>query len=220
MNELSRELYTLFASAFSYPNEEVRANIDRLHQALKENFSDSAETGAIFFEFVKTSPLLHWEEIYTRTFDVLAITTLDIGYVLFGDDYKRGELLANLNREHREAGNNCGSELSDNLTNILSLLPKMQDAEIRKDLVNELLLPALEKIIKDFHADTVELKNKVYKRQFKTIIAQSKDYARIYQHLLLLLYTVLEKDFEYQQRESEVTPNSFLKSINTEMEID
>ena len=43
------------------------------------------------------------------------LATLDIGYVLFGDDYKRGELLANLNQEHRKANNDCGTELADHL---------------------------------------------------------------------------------------------------------
>ena len=44
------------------------------------------------------------QEVFTRSFDVQSITTLGVGYVMFGDDYKRGEMLVNLNRELRDAG--------------------------------------------------------------------------------------------------------------------
>ena len=60
----------------------------------------------------QSNPSRKWEEIYTRTFDVQAITTLDVGYVLFGDDYKRGELLVNLNNEHTKAGNDLRNGIS------------------------------------------------------------------------------------------------------------
>jgi hypothetical protein len=33
--------------------------------------------------------------LFTRSFDVQAVTTLDLGYIVFGEDYKRGELLVN-----------------------------------------------------------------------------------------------------------------------------
>ena len=68
-------------------------------------------------------------ELYLRTFDVQAITTLDIGYVLFGEDYKRGALLAGLSAEHKKVSNDCGIELADHLPNVLRLLPKMEAGE-------------------------------------------------------------------------------------------
>ena len=66
------------------------------------------------------------QEYYISTFDVQAICFLDIGYVLFGEDYKRGIFLVNIKKEQIKAGNDCGSELPDHLPNILTLLPKMQ----------------------------------------------------------------------------------------------
>ena len=69
-------------------------------------------------------------EIHTRSFEVQSITTLDVGYVAFGDDYKRGELLVNLNREHEAVGVDCGSELPDHLPNVLRLMARWQDPEL------------------------------------------------------------------------------------------
>src|SRR3989337_1975750 len=95
----------MFASLLSYPDEKLPLKVESAQEYLNRNYPDAAEIMIEFTEFAKTIPLQKWEEIYTRTFDVQAITTLDVGYVLFGDDYKRGELLSNLNREHAAACN-------------------------------------------------------------------------------------------------------------------
>ena len=73
---------------------------------------------------------LDLQELHTRTFDVQSLTTLDIGYVLFGDDYKRGALLSNLNQEHSRAENDCRGELADHLPNLLRLIPKLKDQDL------------------------------------------------------------------------------------------
>lgn len=214
------EIYKLFASVFTYPNEEVRSKIDELHNLLDKSYPDASEVMNDFFEFTKTVSKRKWEELFTRTFDVQAITTLDIGYVLFGDDYKRGELLVNLNKEHQEAGNDCGNELADNLANLLRLIPRMQNAEIRNELVEIIIIPALDKIISEFNAESVNMKNKIYKRQHKTIIDQSEDYGRIYLKPLTAINEILKKDFNYIKPNDELSSNSFTKSIKTEIEID
>jgi len=214
------EIYKLFASVFTYPNEEVRSKIDELHNLLDKSYPDVSEVMNDFFEFTKTVSKWKWEELFTRTFDVQAITTLDIGYVLFGDDYKRGELLVNLNKEHQEAGNDCGNELADNLANLLRLIPRMQNAEIRNELVEIIIIPALDKILSEFNAESVSMKNKIYKRQHKTIIDQSEDYGRIYLKPLTAINEILKKDFNYIKPNNDLSSNSFTKSIKTEIEID
>ena len=123
--------YNLFASLLSYPNEESLSKVESTQEYLNKNYPDAAETLNEFTGFARTISLWKWEEIYTRTFDVQAITTLDVGYVLFGDDYKRGELLVNLNKEHTKAGNDCETELSDHLPNILRLLNKLNDKDFK-----------------------------------------------------------------------------------------
>jgi len=159
-------------------------------------------------------------EVFTRTFDVQAITTLDVGYVLFGDDYKRGELLVNLNREHREAGNDCNGELADNLSNLLPLLSKMQDHVIRNDLVEIIIIPGLKRIIKEFDAKNIRLKNKAYKKQYKTVLEQSEVYGKIFLVPLEVIYKIIEKDFGYVKPQSNDNKSTFTNSITTEIELD
>ena len=90
------------------------------------------------------------QEIFTRSFDVQAITTLGVGYVMFGDDYKRGELLVNLNREHREAGVECGTELPDHLPNVLACSAGGRIRRSSAEFVEEILHPALRMMIEEF----------------------------------------------------------------------
>lgn len=93
---------------------------------------------------------LEMEELYTRTFDIQAVAYLDVGYVLFGEDYKRGHFLVKMQSLHQEYGNDCGTELPDHLPNILTLLPKLADQEEAEGLVGKLVLPAIDKMVAGF----------------------------------------------------------------------
>lgn len=212
--------YEKLAELFEYPKAGYSEKVKEVKILLSNYYPETLPVFNEFVDFIARVSKEKLEELFSRTFDVQAITTLDIGYVLFGDDYKRGELLVNLSREHRKAGNDCGNELADNLSNILRLLPKMNDFKIRNEVVEQLIMPALNKIIDEFNVENVNLKNKVYKKQHKTIIDQSKDYGRIYQKPLIVVYKILEKDFNYFKPEDERNTNNFTKSIKSEIEID
>ncbi|MDT3697520.1 MAG: hypothetical protein ROY99_14145 [Ignavibacterium sp.] len=189
------EIYKQFASALTYPDEEVRKTVNQMQNLLDNDYPGASEMMAEFFEFAKSISIWKWEEIFTRTFDVQAISTLDIGYTLFGDDYKRGELLANLNREHNKAGNDCSTELADHLPNVLNLLSKHDDNEFKNDLVGLIIIPALNKIIDEFESTNIDKKNKVYQKHHRTIIQQEKKYGTVYQSILKALLIVLNTDF-------------------------
>ncbi len=161
------------------------------------------------------------EEIYARSFEVQAITTLDLGYVLFGDDYKRGALLVHLNQEHQEVDNDCGKELADHLPNLLRLLSRMKNPELREELVQKIVAPALRKVIKEFDPENIKQKSEVYKKHHKTVIENSDRYGTIYQYPLKAVYAVLQTDFGLN---GEVKPaparSDFLKSVSSEMKLE
>jgi nitrate reductase molybdenum cofactor assembly chaperone len=223
MND-THEHYVQLAGLFSYPEANYVEDVVKIQAFLDESCAEAAEQLKGFTEVASQISQLDLEELYTRSFDVQAITTLDIGYVLFGDDYKRGELLVKLNAEHKEAGVDCGVELADHLPNILRLLNAMQKPELRDELVQKIIAPALRKIISEFKPDNVEKKNATYKKEFKTLIERSEQYGVIYQKPLRALFTVMEQDFDVSEIE---TPNQtkhqqscFLSSIKTEMTLD
>lgn len=212
--------YEKLARLFQYPRTDYKERVKEAETVLTELYPETLTTFKQFSDFVFNSSHNEITEIFTRTFDVQAITTLDVGYVLFGDDYKRGELLVNLNREHREAANECTDELADNLANLLSLLPKMQNHGIRDELVEMIIMPGLIKIINEFDTKNINLKNKIYKKQYKTIIEQSEDYGRIFLIPLMVVYKIIENDFGYIKPIEENNKNTFTDAITSEIEID
>jgi nitrate reductase assembly molybdenum cofactor insertion protein NarJ len=219
MKNIVKDCFEIIADLFAYPNEELRRVAKNLNDYLKKNYSSAANEYEPFYQFTQKIELIKWEEIYTRTFEVQAITTLDIGYVLFGDDYKRGEMLVNLNNEHVKYENDCNSELPDHLPNVLRLLNKMTDIELRDDIIVFALLPALKKIIGEFRSEIIEKKNKVYKKHHTTIINNDKDSWLIYESLLKTLLIIVELDTPNYKHTAIQIEGTIISKINNELEI-
>lgn len=214
--------YSILAQLFAYPDAGFAAQVTEVQEFLDASCAEASGELREFSEFASGASLVELEELYTRSFDVQAITTLDLGYVLFGDDYKRGELLVNLNREHREAGVDCGGELPDHLPNILRLLDAMEGSELRDELVEKIVGPALRKIIGEFDAERVEKKNAAYAKHYKTLIERSQKCGDIYAGPLRAVYAVLRRDFDVgiERDPAEVRENRFLNSIGTELKLE
>src|SRR5215467_5604666 len=90
--------------------------------------------------------LSHLQELYARTFDLNPACALEVGYHLFGENYKRGEFLANLRETEAPFELGQAQQLPDYLPVLLRLLPKLDDLELRSSLIVECLIPAIEKM--------------------------------------------------------------------------
>lgn len=211
--------YILVSGLIDYPDDGFLKKIENIQQFLDEKYHDLGTILSEFTDYSNNVSLDTIQELHTRSFEVQAITTLDIGYLLFGDDYKRAELLVNLNREHQEAGNDCGNELADHLPNVLRLLPKLKDEELREELIQKLIHPGLKKMIREFDPRNLEKKNEVYKRHHKTLIDFPDQFGTIYQKPLKVLMLLFEHDFNIDTSSDEKT-SDFLGSIDTEMKIE
>ncbi len=75
-----------------------------------------------FCSFVEQASPARLEELYTGTFDLQAVCYPYVGYHLFGDSYKRGMFMAQLNAGYRERGFSAGNELPDHVAVILRFL--------------------------------------------------------------------------------------------------
>lgn len=219
--------YQDLACLFEYPESDYPARVQGLCDLLERRCPPAA---AELNAFAKALPsqqssfspheLHEMQEIFTRSFDVQSITTLSVGYIVFGDDYKRGELLVNLNREHREAGVDCGSELPDHLPNVLRLIARWRDREIVAEFVEEILHPALERMVGEFDSARMEQRSRLYRKHFKTLIASSAERGTIFRMPLVALLAVVENDFDLSERKRSEPESDFLGSIGRELEIE
>lgn len=139
--------YTKLAEMFRYPSDDMKGYSVTWRNTILRYHPDLILKLDPFADHINEKPLSFQQEYYISTFDVQAMCFLDIGYVLFGEDYKRGVFLVNIKKEQIKAGNDCGSELPDHLPNILTLLPKIQDADLAEELIYSLLIPAIHEMI-------------------------------------------------------------------------
>ena len=214
--------YILLADLFRYPDAEFAGRVNRVQGILDERYPAAGTALRDFTDYANKATLLELEELYIRSFDVQAVTTLDIGYVLFGDDYKRGELLSNLNREHVAAHVDCGHELADHLPNVLKLLARLEDEELVNELVKQIIAPALNKMIDEFDSDRILKKNESYAKHYKTLIDTpvGTEAMTLYKHALNSLFEVVSDDFGIARQIPVVMTSDFLKNIATENEIE
>jgi len=212
--------YALLAGLYQYPECGYPQKVGDIQDFVVSNYPEAGEDINTFVEHLPAHDLNMMQELYIRSFDVQSITTLDIGYVLFGDDYKRGELLANLNREHKQANNDCGSELGDHLPNLLRLISKLDDQDLIVEMIEELLVPAIKKMISEFEPGRMKKKNEIYEKHYKTLIETPEDGSLIYLSSLKVLDKVIRKDFSIVDKPEKRQTVDFLQSLDTEIEIE
>jgi nitrate reductase assembly molybdenum cofactor insertion protein NarJ len=221
--------YDLLAELFWYPDQAYADRVKPAHAFLKAHYPEAGREMDVFVDLFPFGDLSQMEELFTRSFDVQSITTLDVGYVLFGEDYKRGELLANLNREHNESGIDCRNELADHLPNLLRLLVVIgedpEKTELVEELVEEILAPALRQMIAEFDPERLEEKDESYLQHYKTLIETPDEYFTAYCSCLKAVNLVLSQDFSLEEKAAVGPPlleqsADFLKSLRQEMEIE
>ena len=160
----TNSVYDLLACLMEYPTSDLTDQARECAASLKAQRSHAAQPMADFRTFVERAGLGTLEELYSATFDLTPVCYPYIGYQLFGDTYKRGEFLANLNARYRESGFAVQGELPDHLGMVLRYLAHMPDA----DLVSEGVVPALERMID-------QLKDNPYRELVQAILAVLKE---------------------------------------------
>lgn len=152
----SKNHYTKIADLFRYPTEKLMDDSLDVIETLSSDYPNQAEIVKGFIENFSSLTLHQRQEYYIKTFDIQAVCFLDIGYVLFGEDYKRGDFLVQMKEEQRKANNDCGVELPDHLPNVLTLLSKTSE-EFAEELVATICIPAIEEMIEKFQSQNAYL---------------------------------------------------------------
>lgn len=168
MTELTH--YRTLAEVFMYPSPKMERLSDEWREIIRNRLPGSGQKLEGFIAHVQGKTLAEQQEYYIATFDVQALCFLDIGYVLYGEDYNRGVFLSNIKGEQERANNDCGSELHDHLPNMLTLLPVLKDKTLAEELVVSILIPALEKMISAFQSN-----ENVYKGMLEILLNVMKN---------------------------------------------
>jgi nitrate reductase molybdenum cofactor assembly chaperone NarJ/NarW len=152
----------LFANLLDYPTPALAQQAQSLSRTLLEEpdgvqGASQAEAVALVTSFQdnveKMSPK-QVEELYTSTFDMQPLCYPYVGYHLFGESYKRGAFMAQLNEGYRSFGYQVEKELPDYVPAILRFLAvgdRARQSDFCRGLLSEGLAPAVSKMASAFN---------------------------------------------------------------------
>jgi nitrate reductase delta subunit len=138
--------YVLLAGLLDYPDGEFTARVERLARLLEDGRDGVADLVRPFFAWMRDMTVERAQELYTRTFDINPVCTLEVGWHIYGEDYARGEFLVKMRQRLRQCGLPESKELPDHLTHVLVLLGRLDGGEA-DELAARYVLPALEKML-------------------------------------------------------------------------
>ena len=75
-----------------------------------------------FVADISSLDLGEWEELHTRTLDLSPLFVPYVGHVVWGESYRRGAFMADLQRAQLDAGVDQQGELPDHLAPVLAYL--------------------------------------------------------------------------------------------------
>lgn len=188
--------YQALAELFKYPDSDFNNKILECQNVLNKHYPEQAEILQVFTDYVLPLDQDKKEELFTKTFDVQPICYLDLGYVIFGEDYKRGTFLMYMKEEQRAIGRDCSPELPDHLYHVLYLITIHPNKEFVDELVAKIIVPGVEKLIKEFDSAKVELKIQVIKRLHKALIQEELNIGNVYRNAFIALRDVMLIDFK------------------------
>ncbi len=147
--EESKQLCRLFAEMLDYPDGSLSESASECLRQLDASSSDIANQMRPFIAFLEGQNRGALEELYAETFDLAPASTLYIGYHLFGETPKRSSFLVRLEEAYQSHSFQSGTELADHLCVMLRFLAVAQDAEFVIPLLEESILPVLDKVAGD-----------------------------------------------------------------------
>lgn len=212
------EHYNLLAEVFKYPSANTPKKIMECQEFLDANFPESGEEFKRFSDFIASSTDDEIEEIFTKTFHIQATCFLDLGYVIFAEDYKRGEFLMNMKNEQKKFNNDHSPELADNLPYVLTLLPLHDDEGFVNELVKMIMVPALEKMLSEFDERKTQIREKVLNKKQKVIIMKGIKNGNIYKNAISALILLFKEDFSNVQLNmaEDIVPQYTSEFVNKE----
>ena len=99
------KIFKVLSILLQFPDQHFGMYVDKLQNTI-QTFANNAARAACndFSAYVRSTPLLRLQEIYTETFDLRAETCLNLTFHKCGNTQERGHALVKLNQLYNTAG--------------------------------------------------------------------------------------------------------------------
>jgi nitrate reductase delta subunit len=148
-----QEICRQFATLLSYPSENVATEAAACSAGLKQISPEASASLESFNRFLEASDISQIEEAFTGTFDLQSLCHPYVGYQLCGESQQRTMFMIKLREIYQQYGFIPGNELPDHLTEIMRFLGSVADQDCRQEIIQDGILPALEKITLGIESD-------------------------------------------------------------------
>lgn len=130
----------------TYPGADYGEHLERCRASLPFGDAEADSRLRSFTRQIQSLPLERAQELYTQTFDLNPVCSLDVGWQLYGEDYTRGSFLVAMREQLRRHRIRESQELPDHLTHVLTLLDRLEPEEAR-EFTKAFLIPAMNKML-------------------------------------------------------------------------
>ncbi|HKV78053.1 MAG TPA: nitrate reductase molybdenum cofactor assembly chaperone [Candidatus Sulfotelmatobacter sp.] len=145
------DLHALFAEIVDYPRPQLESHVQECAARLGDQSPETAGLLERFHKFQAGIPLGKLQEAYTSIFDMQPECTLNLGYQLLGDDWRRSILLFQLKEIYQARNFEAGCELPDHLSVVLRFLATAHDSDEAAEIKSDLLVPVLSRMAASIH---------------------------------------------------------------------
>lgn len=133
--------------ALGYPREGYRSSVAECRQLLAGTDPEAAAAVGAFCDATAELGTSELEELYTRTFDLNPVCTLEVGWHVYGEQYRRGRFLVQTRELLSQVGIDERGELPDHLMSLLPAVARLAPDEAAT-FAGTYLLPAVDKMLK------------------------------------------------------------------------
>lgn len=156
MNDLQQhqKLCRQFATLLSYPAQDVVFEAADCIANLRQVNREASQSFESFVRFIEANDINRIEEAFTRTFDLQPLCHPYVGYQLCGESQQRTMFILKLRELYDEFSFVSDNELPDHLSEVLRFVGSINNQKCRNEIIQDGLLPALEKISLGNESDT------------------------------------------------------------------
>ena len=126
MSQVMNPVWGSVGDLFLYPDAHAEDDMRMSADLVAAAFSDRlGRAGRGFGEWLGSVTPSDREELFTRTFDINPTCSLELGWHLYGEDYKRGSFLVDMRRLMASLGIEETRELPDHVVHALRALERL-----------------------------------------------------------------------------------------------
>ncbi len=133
-------------ATLAYPRDGYRTGVDECRKLLASGDPEAAAAMESFCEAIANLDDTELEELYTRSFDLNPMCTLEVGWHIYGEQYRRGRFLVQARELLSLAGIDEQGELPDHLMSLLPAVARLEP-EDAATFAGTYLVPAVNKML-------------------------------------------------------------------------